>query len=250
MLMYLMPKQELVRGLGFMILYRFLHFQDLRSMEKTSRWDGTAGDVKRMVSTGVYMCQGGTAMWAEGQMPVWEEQESLVKGAQVIKFKDQWKTRPLIISLLRYYCQMLLCHRHTRQWKTGQIRATTPCNFILSNNLLKAICLLSSHFRHYQFLWPPLLYPPSGLQSISWSSYLFSIPLIPSFISYFYSTFQCSPLTLPLPSFYNFILSKILPRLSVCFLFTSDSIIFSAHSCSTLLADCSLYCGALIFSHN
>ncbi len=62
MLMYLMLKQEWVRGVGSMILYRFLHFQDLRSMEKTSRWDGTAGDIKRMVSTEVYMCQGGTAM--------------------------------------------------------------------------------------------------------------------------------------------------------------------------------------------
>jgi hypothetical protein len=46
-----------------MILYSFfaLHFQGLWNMEKTSRWDGTAGDVRRMTSTGVYMGQGGMA---------------------------------------------------------------------------------------------------------------------------------------------------------------------------------------------
>jgi hypothetical protein len=45
-----------------MILYSFLHFQGLWNMEKTSSWDGTAGDVRREVSTGVYTGQGGTAM--------------------------------------------------------------------------------------------------------------------------------------------------------------------------------------------
>jgi hypothetical protein len=35
----------------------------------------------------------------------------------VIKFKGQWKTRPLIISLLCHYYRMLPCHRYTRQRK-------------------------------------------------------------------------------------------------------------------------------------
>jgi hypothetical protein len=46
--MYLMPKQDLIGGIGTVILYRCLHFQDLRSMEKTSRWDGTDSDAKRI----------------------------------------------------------------------------------------------------------------------------------------------------------------------------------------------------------
>jgi hypothetical protein len=61
-LMYLAPKQELVRELGSMILYSFLHFQGLWNMERTSRRDGTAGDVRRTTSTGVYTGQGWMAM--------------------------------------------------------------------------------------------------------------------------------------------------------------------------------------------
>jgi hypothetical protein len=65
--MYLMPKQDLACGLGTVILYRFLHFQDLRSMEKTSRWDGTDGDAKRIDDRRAYMCQRDTALCTEGQ---------------------------------------------------------------------------------------------------------------------------------------------------------------------------------------
>ena len=60
-------------------------------MEKTSSWDGDAGDVGTEDTTGVYKGQEGAAMWAAGQRPVWEKQESFEKGAQVIKFKGQWK---------------------------------------------------------------------------------------------------------------------------------------------------------------
>jgi hypothetical protein len=114
-------------------------------------------------------------------------------------------------------------------------------------NLLKAICPLFSHFKLHQFPCPPLLYSLSGLQSILRSPYCLSIP---PFTSYFYSTFQSSSLPLSLPSLCNFTLPKLLYRLSTCFLFTLNSIIFSAHYGYTLLMDCSLYCGALIFSYN
>jgi hypothetical protein len=45
---YSMPQKDLANGLSTMILYGCLHFQDLRGMEKTSRWDGTDGDVTRI----------------------------------------------------------------------------------------------------------------------------------------------------------------------------------------------------------
>jgi hypothetical protein len=41
-----------------MILYRFLPFQSLWSMEKTSGRDVTAGDAGRMVSKGVWSIKG------------------------------------------------------------------------------------------------------------------------------------------------------------------------------------------------
>jgi len=69
-LMYLALKQELVCELRSMILYSFLHFQGLWNMERTSRQDGMAGEVRRMISTRVYTGQGWMAMWAAGQMPV------------------------------------------------------------------------------------------------------------------------------------------------------------------------------------
>ncbi len=60
-------------------------------MEKTSSWDGEVGDVRGEDNTGVYKGPGGAAMGEAGPLPVWEEQESFEKEAQVIKFKGQWK---------------------------------------------------------------------------------------------------------------------------------------------------------------
>ncbi len=166
-------------------------------------------------------------------MPAWAEQESLVKGAQVIKFKGQWKkafyNQP--IAILLSDAPMSLPDKTA---KKGQVRATTPCNFILSKNILKTICLLSSHFGLYHFLCPSLLYPPSGLQSISWSSYLllYLYHLFPLSFLIFIILFRFLLSLSPFPLSLTLFCLKIFWRLSVCFLFTSDSTIFSAHPCS------------------
>ncbi len=172
---YLMPKQELARDLGPVILYRFLHFQDLRSMETTSRRDGTGSDAKRG-------CRRVDLPMSEGYSTEHSRLVACLSGAGVpwdrgISDKIQGSVKKREASYNQYTAVLLsdapMSSPHKTAWK-GQTRATTPCNFILS--------------------------------TIFW-------------------------------------------RLSVCFIFTSDLIIFSVHPCSTLLADCSLYRESLTFSY-
>ncbi len=159
-------------------------------MEKTSRWDGTAGDVRRMTST-----RGLHGSRRDGNVS--SRPNACLRGARILwkrgtsdkiqgSVKNKATYNQLIVLLLPDAPVPSLYKTVKKQDKLGPPHHAT---IFYLYNLLKAICFLSSLFKLYQFLCPPLLYPPSGLQSISCSSYLFYIL---SATSYFYVLFSSS----------------------------------------------------------